>query len=236
MVDPDPLVYWPNNYGVWLDEFEALGLTDCLEIVWPRAQVYLGEAASEAKFLSRAYGRVDRVKLKRRMLRECIQAGVTFKTGKAVGASHADGSSVVRLEGGGAVRAAAVVDASGHNRSLVDFGSQRFDPGYQGAYGIMVDVDSHPFALDTMLFMDWRDEHLAGEPGMRERNRRLPTFLYVMPMGPKRVFLQETSLVARPAVPFEELKVRRRARGAGRGACALGMMPPPPPPLPLPCP
>ena len=34
-----------------------------------------------------------------------------------------------------------------------------FDPGYQAAYGMMIEVESHPFELDTMLFMDWRDDH-----------------------------------------------------------------------------
>lgn len=41
-------------------------------------------------------------------------------------------------------------------------------PG-QGAYGIIIEVDSHPFELDTMLFMDWRDDHTSGE--MQEANR-----------------------------------------------------------------
>lgn len=36
---------------------------------------------------------------------------------------------------------------------------QKFDPGYQAAYGMMIEVESHPFELDTMLFMDWRDDH-----------------------------------------------------------------------------
>jgi lycopene beta-cyclase len=40
----------------------------------------------------------------------------------------------------------------------------------QGAYGIMCDVESHPFDLDTMLFMDWRDDHTAGDADMRESN------------------------------------------------------------------
>ena len=39
------------------------------------------------------------------------------------------------------------------------------------------------------------------------RNRRLPTFLYAMPFSDTRIFLEETSLVARPAVPFPDLKV-----------------------------
>ena len=41
VVDPAPLAHWPNNYGVWVDEFEAMGLDDCLEIVWPQAKVHL---------------------------------------------------------------------------------------------------------------------------------------------------------------------------------------------------
>jgi hypothetical protein len=34
----------------------------------------------------------------------------------------------------------------------------------------MCDVESHPFDLDTMLFMDWRDEHTAEDADMRESN------------------------------------------------------------------
>ena len=41
VVDPAPLAHWPNNYGVWVDEFEAMGLDDCLEIVWDKAKVHL---------------------------------------------------------------------------------------------------------------------------------------------------------------------------------------------------
>ena len=41
VVDPAPLAHWPNNYGVWVDEFEAMGLQDCLEIIWPKAKIHL---------------------------------------------------------------------------------------------------------------------------------------------------------------------------------------------------
>lgn len=82
----------------------------------------------------------------------------------------------------------------------------------QGAYGIVAEVESHPFDLDTMLFMDWRDDHTAGNPAMREANAALPTFLYAMPFSKTKVFLEETSLVAKPAVGFEELKARLEAR------------------------
>ena len=41
VIDPEPLGVWPNNYGAWVDEFEAMGLQDCLEVVWPKAKVWL---------------------------------------------------------------------------------------------------------------------------------------------------------------------------------------------------
>lgn len=44
VVDPDPLKQWPNNYGVWVDDFEAMGLEDCFEREWRRANVWLGDS------------------------------------------------------------------------------------------------------------------------------------------------------------------------------------------------
>lgn len=41
---------------------------------------------------------------------------------------------------------------------------------------------------------------------------RLPTFLYAMPFSSTRIFLEETSLVARPIVPFDVLKRRLEKR------------------------
>ncbi len=42
---------------------------------------------------------------------------------------------------------------------------------WQGAYGILVEVESHPFPLDTMLFMDWRDDFTASDAQMQAANR-----------------------------------------------------------------
>lgn len=49
VVDPQPLGVWPNNYGVWVDEFVAMGLEDCLEVVWPKAKVWLTSGTSGEK-------------------------------------------------------------------------------------------------------------------------------------------------------------------------------------------
>ena len=40
----------------------------------------------------------------------------------------------------------------------------------QAAYGIMVEVESHPFELNTVLFMDWRDDHFDHLPDMKSAN------------------------------------------------------------------
>jgi flavin-dependent dehydrogenase len=292
VVDPDPLGIWPNNYGVWVDEFQAMGLSDCLEVVWPKARVLLDSTAEGDKRLARPYGRVDRPRLKRKLLERCAAAGVTFLRAAVEAVEHQGGRSTVKARtlvakeagsGSGSNAAAAispsdfltlcsavghgeqqqaadgsssssappvgaggpisrtkpaaagggsgdggdgggdddptalrltgslVLDATGHSRRLVEF-DRKFDPGYQGAYGIVAEVESHPFKVDEMTFMDWRDDHLEALPELKARNSKLPTFLYAMPFSATRVFLEETSLVARPAVPFDDLKARLEAR------------------------
>lgn len=211
VVDPDPFAHWPNNYGVWVDEFQSMGLEDCLHVVWPKAKIWLDSEKLGAKFLKRAFGRVDRPKLKRKLLEKCATHGVGFLNGKVQGVTHEGGASTVKLSDGRLVTGSLVLDATGHARRLVEY-DKEFDPGYQGAYGIIAEVESHPFELDTMLFMDWRDDHTKPQSSMFQSNEKLPTFLYAMPFSKTRVFLEETSLVARPAIPFPELKERLDAR------------------------
>ena len=35
----------------------------------------------------------------------------------------------------------------------------------------MVEVESHPFEPDTVLFMDWRDDHFDNHPDMKAANQ-----------------------------------------------------------------
>ena len=49
VVDPEPYSHWPNNYGVWVDEFQAMGLEDCLHVTWPKAKVWLNSEADGEK-------------------------------------------------------------------------------------------------------------------------------------------------------------------------------------------
>ena len=57
----------------------------------------------------------------------------------------------------------------------------------------------------------------AGE-GLWGSEAEVPSFLYAMPMeGGRRVFLEETCLVAKPALPFAVLKRRLQRRLAASG-------------------
>jgi hypothetical protein len=52
VVDPTPHAPWPNNYGAWVDEFQAMGLEDCMEVIWPKAKVWLDNGKAGEKWVA----------------------------------------------------------------------------------------------------------------------------------------------------------------------------------------
>lgn len=208
-IDPSPLSMWPNNYGVWVDEFEGLGLEDCLDKTWPMTCVRIDD--HRTKYLDRAYGRVSRKRLKMKLLEICAAYGVQFHKAKVWKVEHQEFESLVECDDGSKLRANLVVDASGFASTFIEYDKPR-NHGYQIAHGILAEVDSHPFDLDKMLLMDWRDSHLGNEPYIRAGNSSLPTFLYAMPFNSNLIFLEETSLVSRPVLSYKEVKRRMVAR------------------------
>ena len=64
-----------------------------------------------------------------------------------------------------------------------------------------------------MLFRS--DEHLS--PRYKEMNSQHPTFLYAMPFTETKIFFEETSLVERPGLEFDDLKVKLKQRLAKMG-------------------
>ncbi|KAK1264231.1 Capsanthin/capsorubin synthase, chromoplast [Acorus gramineus] len=217
-IDPSPLSAWPNNYGAWVDEFASLGggLESCLDVTWPHASVYFDGRDAPPKRLARPYARVSRGALKSLLLENCASQGVRFHAARAWKVSHDEEGlrSTVSCSDGREVRARLVVDASGFGSSFIGYNAPQRTPrtGYQIAHGVLAEVEAHPFALDEMVLMDWRDAHLGCEPDMRARNDAHPTFLYAMPFDEKLIFLEETSLVSRPAVAYKEVKARMAAR------------------------
>uniref|UniRef100_A0A2P2MEW2 lycopene beta-cyclase n=1 Tax=Rhizophora mucronata TaxID=61149 RepID=A0A2P2MEW2_RHIMU len=208
-IDPSPKLIWPNNYGVWVDEFEAMDLLDCLDTTWSGAVVYIHD--NTKKYLDRPYGRVNRKQLKSKMLHKCIINGVKFYQAKVIKVINEESKSLLICNDGVTIQAAVVLDATGFSRCLVQY-DKPYNPGYQVAYGILAEVEEHPFDVDKMVFMDWRDSHLSNNLELKERNSKIPTFLYAMPFSSDRIFLEETSLVARPGLPMEDIQERMVAR------------------------
>nr|ACF21780.1 lycopene beta-cyclase [Gentiana lutea]BAA88840.1 Lycopen cyclase 2 [Gentiana lutea] len=208
-IDPSPKLIWPNNYGVWVDEFEAMDLLDCLDATWSGAVVFIDDHKS--KDLGRPYGRVNRKQLKSKMMQKCISNGVKFHKAKVVKVTHEESKSLVICNDGVTIQAAVVLDATGFSRCLVQY-NKPYNPGYQVAYGILAEVEEHPFDINKMVFMDWRDSHLNNNTNLKERNRKVPTFLYAMPFSKDKIFLEETSLVARPGLAIEDIQERMVAR------------------------
>jgi lycopene beta-cyclase len=218
---------WPNNYGTWVDELAPLGLEDCVSHVWERSAAYVRPDGAKSR-LGRSYARVDREKMKARLLALCARSGcVTVVEATARGVDGRDAAvSVVSFEGGRDARpdvaARVVVDATGHKLRFVKFGAGGRVPGFQAAYGIECTVGEggYPFDADEMLLMDFRDDHMQASAADRELSRRVPTFIYVMPLDAgagRRVFFEETSLVSSPAMPFADLKARLEKRLAFYG-------------------
>ena len=87
-----------------------------------------------------------------------------------------------------------------------------FDPGFQVTYGALLKVEKHPFPLDKLVLMDYRDEYIGDDAAMRSRNERFPTFMYVMPISDTEIFFEETVLVSRPGADSADLEARLRKR------------------------
>lgn len=76
---------------------------------------------------------------------------------------------------------------------------------------------------DVKLWCRLQDfEHPAAGDGVWGAQQEVPSFLYGMPLQHGRVFLEETCLVTKPALPFAVLKRRleRRLKAMGIKVCA----------------
>ena len=93
-----------NNYGVWLDEFEDLGLRHTLNAVWDDAVCYFQEGAEVR--VGRAYGRVCRRRLRKQLLQDCADAGVAFFPAEVEDIQAQAGAQLtsLRCAGGAVVR------------------------------------------------------------------------------------------------------------------------------------
>lgn len=208
LVAPDPRGRWVANYGAWADELDAYGVPRrAIEATWASALVHTRGVPE--RDLGRRYARLHTARFQDGALARAEAAGVRLLTGRATAVSHDAEGSTVRLAGGDTLRASVVVDATGGDSRLLSYGSGG-RPGWQVAYGQLVEVDGHPWDMGEMVLMDFR---AAGEGRPRrqawqEREETLPSFLYAMPLGRNLLFVEETVLVSRPEAELSEMAAR----------------------------
>ena len=221
----DPRAAWPNTYGIWGDEVDALGLAHLLAHRWSNTVSYFGAGdpdpshpANQPTAHHRDYGLFDKLKLQEHWLTCCDAHGVQLLQGTAqqlrVESGHAQAIgdvSVVTAVDGSEHSARLVVDATGHAPLLV----RRPDEGPvagQAAYGIVGRFSAPPVDSGQFVLMDYRCDHLKPE-----QRTEPPTFLYAMDLGDGRFFVEETSLALAPPVSYDTLKKRLHQRLTHRG-------------------
>ena len=86
------------------------------------------------------------------------------------------------------VQAAMVLVVTGFSRCLVQY-DKPYNPGYRVAYGILAEVEEHPFDVGKMVFMDQRDSNLNNNVELKQRSCRIPAFLYAIPFCSDRILI-----------------------------------------------
>jgi lycopene beta-cyclase len=207
---------WPNNYGVWEDDIDGLGLQDCYDRRWLQPVVYTSK--THAHDLERAYLRLDNRKLRDRLIDWCDDGDVRWLEGIAESIITDDRGVTVLDADEVRHRATLVVDATGHRPQFVER-HEGASNACQAAYGFVGDFDRSPIGDDELVLMDFRDDYIEAGPRRGEH----PTFLYAMDLGDGRFFVEETSLARRPAMTFDVLEDRLAQRLRARGAAVIGV-------------
>ena len=221
----DPRAPWPNTYGIWGEEVDALGLGHLLEHRWSHTVSYFGAGSADPADPANAppphgrdYGLFSREALQEHWLAACERGGVAILQGQASGfeleTAAGEGCTtltLLRCADGSSQRTRLLVDATGHQPVFV----QRPDEGPvagQAAYGIVGRFSAPPVEPGQFVLMDYRSDHLSPE-----ERQVPPTFLYAMDLGEGRFFVEETSLALAPPVPHTILQERLQRRLAHRG-------------------
>ncbi len=205
LVDPVVDRKWENTYGVWTDRLRGLELNVDLKRRWSSPVVRFFGGAQERR-LRRCYGQIDGNRFRDRLdaVMDSGQCRRLAAVGKQV-IGDGDASRVV-LGDGAPIGAKLVVDASGGAAGWVRCDRSK-EPGFQTAYGLDARFRGDPLKGASMVLMD-----LCAALGADGRDMGEPSFLYGMHRGGERYFVEETALVARPAVSMDVLKRRLHAR------------------------
>jgi lycopene beta-cyclase len=220
---------------------------ECIDREWSVTDCYFGGSfdipTEERLRVDRPYCRVDRVALRqalspinsnyRQVKANHVSKAINLNLYEPAGSlvHDADGSSVTLRDKDGksqVMRTKLVVDTTGHETQLVlrdTRSAGHRPPGFQIAYGCLVDVTDDsiknsqigPYDMEAMTLFDYRTDHFDGDEVALRNAVKSPTFMYAMPLKGNQIFFEETSLVARPAMSFQECKDRcfRRLKHLG---------------------
>ncbi|XP_021851843.1 lycopene epsilon cyclase, chloroplastic [Spinacia oleracea] len=207
LVGPD--LPFTNNYGVWEDEFRALGLGGCIEHVWRDTIVYIDD--DNPIYIGRSYGKVSRQLLHKELVHRCLESGVSYLNAKVENIMEGpDGHRLVACERGVTIPCRLVTVASGAaSGKLLEYEVGGPRVCVQTAYGVEVEVENSPYDPNVMVFMDYRD---YTKLSVQSLEAKYPTFLYAMPISPTRIFFEETCLASVDAMPFDLLKKKLMTR------------------------
>ena len=204
---------WPNTYGIWVDELNALDLEHLIEHRWSDTVSYFGSGGSEAADQPLVhgidYGLFDRSALQRYWLKRAD--GVLWHQDSAerveAGAEH----TLVSCASGEVRKARLVIDASGASSPHIRRPDQGPVAG-QAAYGLVGRFSEAPISSGRFVLMDYRSNHLSEKQCLEP-----PTFLYAMDLGDGVFFVEETSLALAPGVAYSVLQQRLKQRLEHRG-------------------
>ncbi len=203
------LAPWPNTYGIWRDELEALGLTHLLGHSWTNCVSYFEQTTVQH---DRTYGLFDKAKLQQHCFEQCEATQMQWHQGVAQTIGHQADHSCVTTTTGTELRARIVVDASGHQPIFVTR-KMTAPIAFQAAYGIVGRFSAPPVEPGQFVLMDYRSDHLSAA----EKAAHPPTFVYATDLGNDVFFVEETSLSAVPAMSFDILERRLQQRLQARG-------------------
>lgn len=223
-----------ESFGVDLNGEKTNSIIDR---IWPVTDCYFGGSydipTDQRTRLNRPYCRVDRFALKKSLsknfrvveanhISEVIGVNMYSPAGSLV---HDESGTTIKLQPKDptasplTMRTKIVIDTTGHETKLIlkDSIEPHTPPGFQIAYGALVELDESkspdlsmvgPYDKEAMTLFDYRTDHFDGNESETIKAINAPTFMYVMPLKDNKIFFEETSLVARPAVSFQECKDR----------------------------
>lgn len=208
---------WQDEWNAILDKYASMGVKldggnqgQCIDRAWQVTDCYFGgsfDIPTENRMrLDRPYYRVDRFSLRKSLMGnyETVRAnhvsnalGVNMYEPVGSLLHDSEGSTTVLEKADGeqvTVRSKLIVDCTGHETKLVlrETRDTSPQPGFQIAYGILVDVDDAsfrkeneigPYDIEAMTLFDYRTDHFdSAEAGVQEKVEKSPTFMYGTPL------------------------------------------------------